>query len=83
MINTLGTRVAVVGPDDSLHYQEVQLGRDYGQDVEILQGLSGTERLIQNPTENLVEGVKVEPTEPTLKTASLAGTTSAVSAARH
>lgn len=84
VINTLGTRVAVVGPDDSLHYQEVQLGRDYGQDVEILQGLSGTERLIQNPTENLAEGVKVEPTESPLKTASLAGpspTTSAV--ARH
>ncbi len=69
VINTLGTRVAVVGRDDSLHYQEVQLGRDYGQDIEILQGLSGTERLIQNPTENLAEGVKVEPTESPLKTA--------------
>lgn len=74
MINTQGTRVAVVGPDHSLHYQEVQLGRDYGQDIEVLRGLSGTEQLVQNPTENLVEGVKVDPIESPLKTAALART---------
>ena len=62
VINTRGTMVAVVRPDDSLHYQAVQLGRDYGQDVEILQGLGGDERLVMNPTESLVEGVKVEAT---------------------
>ena len=62
VINTRGTNVAVVRSDESLHYQSVQLGRDYGQDVEILQGLEGNERLVMNPTENLVEGVKVEAT---------------------
>ena len=62
VINTRGTNVALVRPDDSLHYQPVQLGRDYGQDVEILQGLEGNERLVMNPTESLVEGVKVEAT---------------------
>jgi RND family efflux transporter MFP subunit len=64
-INTRGTLVAVVRPDQSLHYQTVQLGRDYGQDVEILQGLEGNEPLVLNPTENLVEGVKVEATRAT------------------
>ncbi|WP_406693771.1 efflux RND transporter periplasmic adaptor subunit [Singulisphaera sp. Ch08] len=85
VINTLGTRVAIVGPGDALHYQEVQLGRDYGQDVEILQGLSGNERLILNPTENLIEGVKVDPTESTVKTASAAGPGATLSGAvaRH
>ncbi|WP_422924986.1 efflux RND transporter periplasmic adaptor subunit [Singulisphaera sp. PoT] len=62
VINTLGTRVAVVDQTESLRYQNVQLGRDYGKEVEILQGLSGNERLILNPTENLAEGVKVEAT---------------------
>ena len=61
-INAQGTRVAVVGPGDALHYQDVHLGRDYGQEVEILDGLEGDERIVLNPTENLVEGVKVEPT---------------------
>lgn len=70
VINTLGTRVATVGPDGSVHYQDVQLGRDYGQDVEVVHGLTGQERLILNPTENLVEGVKVELAEPVTKTAS-------------
>jgi len=69
LINSLGTRVATVGSDDSIHYQDIEIGRDYGSDVEILKGLSGKERLILNPTENLVEGVKVEPTEPTARTA--------------
>lgn len=62
VINTLGTRVATVDQTDSLRYQNVQLGRDYGKEVEILHGLSGDERLILNPTENLAEGVKVEVT---------------------
>jgi multidrug efflux pump subunit AcrA (membrane-fusion protein) len=68
-----------VGPDNAVRYQEVQLGRDYGQDVEILHGLAGNERLIQNPTENLVDGVKVEPTEPPVKTVMLTGPSPAAS----
>ncbi len=66
VINTLGTRVAAVFPDDSLHYLKVQLGRDYGKEVEIIQGLAGNERLILNPTENLMEGMKVDVTQPTV-----------------
>jgi RND family efflux transporter MFP subunit len=62
VINAQGTRVATVGPDDALRYKEVHLGRDYGQEVEVLNGLDGDERLILNPTENLVDGVKVEAT---------------------
>ncbi|MHC5544164.1 efflux RND transporter periplasmic adaptor subunit, partial [Singulisphaera rosea] len=62
VINTQGIRVASVGPDKTLHYQVVQLGRDYGKEVEVIQGLQGSERLVLNPTENLVEGVKVDAT---------------------
>ncbi len=66
VINARGTLVAVVRPDDSLHYQPVQLGRDYGQDVEIAQGLEGNERLVMNPTESLLEDMKVEATTASL-----------------
>lgn len=64
VINADGTRVAVVGPDGTLNYREVHLGRDYGPEVEVLTGLEGTERLVTNPTENLVEGIKVEVAAP-------------------
>ena len=74
-INAQGTRVATVRPDGSISYKTVQLGRDYGQEVEILNGLEGNEQLVLNPTENLVEGMQVEavanppavadPTKPT------------------
>lgn len=48
-----------VRDDRSVHYQPVQLGRDLGQSVEILSGLTGGERLIVNPPDGLKEGSRV------------------------
>ena len=45
--------------DGTVHYVSVQLGRDLGQSLEILAGLSGTERLVVSPPDGLKEGGRV------------------------
>jgi multidrug efflux pump subunit AcrA (membrane-fusion protein) len=54
-----GTQVAMVGPDDVVHYVKVTLGRDYGADVEVLADVPDGARLILNPSDDVVEGLKV------------------------
>ena len=61
VVNGQGTRVIVVGPDNKLHFSAVQVGRDLGPQVEILQGLQGSEHLVANPSDTLREGQAVRP----------------------
>lgn len=51
-----GTQVAVVGVDGKAHFKTVQLGRDFGDSVEVVAGLSPTDRVIDNPPETLEDG---------------------------
>jgi len=57
--NAQGNQIAVVGDDLIAHYKQVELGRDYGTDVEVASGLETTDQIITNPGERLGEGVKV------------------------
>ena len=52
--------VAQVKPDSTIHFIKVKQGRDFGDKVEILEGLKGDEKLITNINDNLKEGDKVE-----------------------
>ena len=52
--------VAQVKPDSTIHFIKVKQGRDFGDKVEILEGLNGDEKLITNINDNLKEGDKVE-----------------------
>ena len=52
--------VAQVKPDSTIHFIKVKQGRDFGDKVEILEGLNGDENLITNINDNLKEGDKVE-----------------------
>ncbi|HEY3779584.1 MAG TPA: efflux RND transporter periplasmic adaptor subunit [Fimbriimonadaceae bacterium] len=54
-----GTRVAEL-LNNSVHYVTVSLGRDFGDKIEVLQGIRGGETLINNPDDSLQEGQKVE-----------------------
>jgi multidrug efflux pump subunit AcrA (membrane-fusion protein) len=56
-----GTQLAVVGPGNKIHFQLVQLGRDYGGDIEILSGLQGGELVVINPSDDVREGAEVKP----------------------
>ena len=40
--------------------QKIEVGRDYGTEVEITSGLGGQEWLIANPTYNIQEGTPVQ-----------------------
>ncbi len=61
IFNAQGTRVAIVGEGDKLHFQEVTLGRDFGTAIDIQQGLQGNETIVKQPTVSLQEGQVVKP----------------------
>ena len=56
-----GPQVAVVKPDGTVHYTLIQLGRDFGDHVEVLSGLEEGQQIAVNPGDAVVEGVKVKP----------------------
>ncbi len=58
--NAEGTQVAILTKNQTVHYEEVALGRDDGKQVEIVSGLSGNESIITNPTVDLQEGTRVK-----------------------
>jgi RND family efflux transporter MFP subunit len=60
LFNTAGPQVAVVMPDQTLHFQKVTPGRDYGSTIELLGGVNAGDRAVLNPTDELAEGMKVE-----------------------
>ena len=64
-----GTQIAVVGPDSIVHLHTIVIGRDYGDRLEVLQGLQVGDRIIGNPDDNAREGVKVEAVEAAAKAA--------------
>jgi RND family efflux transporter MFP subunit len=55
-----GARVASVDGAGKVHLQPVRLGRNYGESVEVLEGLRGNERLVLNPSDSLAEGDQVQ-----------------------
>jgi RND family efflux transporter MFP subunit len=55
-----GVRVAAVDAAGLVHIQPVRLGRNLGDSVEVLSGLSGGERLVVNPPDSLAEGDQVQ-----------------------
>jgi len=59
-----GTQVALVGPDSRVHIQNVQLGRDLGNSVEIISGLSAQDAVIENPSDAITEGTLVSVQQP-------------------
>ena len=55
-----GTRVATVDGSSRLHFVQVQVGRDMGQSVEIVNGLTGDEKVVATPPAGLQEGDAVD-----------------------
>jgi RND family efflux transporter MFP subunit len=58
IFRTEGLQVAtVVG--DRVKFVTVNVGRDFGNEVEVVSGLTGTERIIVNPPDSLTDGATV------------------------
>jgi RND family efflux transporter MFP subunit len=56
-----GAQVAVVDENNVVHYQKVQLGRDFGDTVEVLSGLQEGQRVVVNPGDSIHDNGKVVP----------------------
>jgi RND family efflux transporter MFP subunit len=56
VLDANGVRVALLGPDGRVVFRSIKLGRDLGDQAEVLSGLSPADRLIDSPPEWLSEG---------------------------
>jgi len=54
-----GLRVSTVIDGNTAHIIPVIIGEDDGANVQIVSGLSGSDRVIQNPPDSIIEGEKV------------------------
>jgi multidrug efflux pump subunit AcrA (membrane-fusion protein) len=59
-----GLRVPIVGPGNRVALIPVIVGRDFGNTIEVLSGLSGDAAVVANPPDSLVEGEPVRIVEP-------------------
>ena len=60
-----GMQVGVVGTGGKVEMRTVRLGRDFGQTVEIVDGVKAGDRVIMNPSDSLASGTIVHVAEPT------------------
>jgi RND family efflux transporter MFP subunit len=64
IIDAQGTRVATVDGESKIHLQPVEIGRDYGDQMEVRGGLKTTDTVVDNPPEEISEGQKVKTVTP-------------------
>jgi RND family efflux transporter MFP subunit len=60
-----GTQMAVVDDNNKVHLVTVTLGRDYGNVLEVLDGLKASDKVILNPPDAIAEGMTVQIAQPT------------------
>jgi RND family efflux transporter MFP subunit len=61
-----GLHVAVVH-DGIVHMQKISIARDFGNEVEVHEGVKPGDQVILNPMVNLADGSKVAPQRPPAK----------------
>jgi RND family efflux transporter MFP subunit len=59
MFRSDGIRVAVVDAEGGVRLRAIKVGRNYGEMVEVLEGLSPSDRVVLNPPDSLNDGDKV------------------------
>lgn len=59
-----GMHVATVDANSRIVLKPVTIGRDYGSDVEIVQGLKPDDDVVQSPPDSLTDGAAVQVTKP-------------------
>jgi hypothetical protein len=61
IVRAEGPLVATVTDQNTIHLQEINVGHDYGNTVEVLGGLSAGQKVVVNPGDSVLEGAKVNP----------------------
>jgi RND family efflux transporter MFP subunit len=51
-----GLQVGVVKPDNSVELRDIKVGRDFGTTIEIVQGVTPSDKVILNPADSLLTG---------------------------
>jgi RND family efflux transporter MFP subunit len=59
LIRGEGIRVAAVDAKGRVHLRPIRIGRNYGETVEVLDGVAATEKLVLNPSDSLADGDEV------------------------
>jgi multidrug efflux pump subunit AcrA (membrane-fusion protein) len=59
MVRGEGMRVAVVDKENRIRLRPIKIGRNYGESVEVLDGVSAADQLVLNPSDSLAEGDEV------------------------
>jgi multidrug efflux pump subunit AcrA (membrane-fusion protein) len=64
LIRSDGVHVATVEASGHVVMKPVTIGRDYGSDVEIIEGLSSDDNVILSPPDSLTQGAQVRVATP-------------------
>jgi RND family efflux transporter MFP subunit len=64
MIRGEGVRVATLDADSRVRIKPIKVGRNYGESVEVMEGVSSGDKLVLNPSDSLTEGDKVTVAPP-------------------
>ena len=59
-----GTEVAVLNSDDTVHFRKIRLGRIMDGYIEVKEGVTRADRIVQTPSAALLEGDKVRVVTP-------------------
>jgi membrane fusion protein, multidrug efflux system len=59
LIDAKGPRIVIVDSSNKIQMKSVTLGRDYGTKTEVLSGLAISDQVVQNPADDLQEGMEV------------------------
>jgi membrane fusion protein (multidrug efflux system) len=59
-----GLQAGVVKPDNSVELRDIKVGRDFGTTIEIVQGVTPSDKVIVNPSDSLVTGAVVRVAAP-------------------
>ena len=63
LFRTQGLQVGVVKPDNTVELRDIKVGRDFGTTIQIVQGVTPSDKVIVNPSDSLTTGktVRVAP----------------------
>lgn len=60
VVGNKGAQVAILDGNNKIVLKDVELGRDFGSSVEVLAGLTSSDRVVDNPPETLANGETVQ-----------------------
>jgi len=60
-----GLQVGVVKPDNTVELHDIKVGRDFGTTIQVVQGVTPSDKVIVNPSDSLVTGAVVHVSSPT------------------